>query len=193
MRRTTRNRSRRRRGLTTLELLVASTLTSLILFGAVGTLLTSMTSWYRGAGKIAAESGAQQAVRTVSSELRAAMQVEIDTDGQGLTYRLPLLDENGDCALPAQWDGVERRIELDLGAQPPALLMGAASGDMRVICRDVIARDPYRTGGEYRLFTPGEGATVRQVTVKIATSTIGAGDEETCSRIRETIYLRNVP
>jgi hypothetical protein len=192
MKRPLRIRPRRRRGITVLELLVASSLTVIIVFAAIGALLTTMTSWYRGAGQIAAETSAKQAIRTIASELRPAMEVIVDNDGNGLTYRLPERDADGDFQVPPEWDGVTRRIELDVASDPPVLRISDGH-DWRVIARHVIARDPEWAGGHYRLFTPGEGTTVRQVTVKVATSTPGAGDERVTSRVRETIYLRNVP
>lgn len=178
---------RRRQGATLVEVVVAAGLSTIALFGAVFLFLSGAMSWARGTGRIDAESGANLAVRSVSRELREAMTVTVDSDGAGLSYRLPAKDEDGSFTTPVTWDGVDRRIELQ-GSQ----LCVTGSGQTRVICRGVVATDPL-SNSTYRIFTAGSGAITRSLTVMIASSRNAEYNKMATSRSRETIYLRNIP
>lgn len=158
-------------------------------FGAIMMLVFGMGAWVQGEGRISAESQAQSGLRAVCQRLREAMSVTVDANGLGLTYRLPLKDSNGNYLVPAQWDNVVRRMELN-GTN----LNMVDAGVSRTICQNVSIRDPLTTGGtgSYRIFTPGTGTIVRQVTVQLVKETYGQRNAVT-SRRRETIFLRNIP
>ncbi len=105
--------ARTRRGQTLVEMTLAISLTAVVCTAGISTLLLGMGSWYRGQTRIDVEGTAQKAVRQIAMTLRTAMSVTVDTNGQGLTYRMPMLDTYGNFIQPATWDGVTRRIELD--------------------------------------------------------------------------------
>lgn len=181
-------RTRRlQRGTTLLELLTASTINVMVLGGLVLTMVFGMSSWLKGLGKIEAESGAQRAIKIISNELRQAMYVSVDASGKALTYRLPVLDKNGTYQYPIEWDGIDRRIGLDVDK-----IRIKGGGDNRVIARGVKLTDP-ATKQPYTLFTPGDGKITRQVTIEVAVSSNEYKRQSTSSRNRETIFLRNIP
>ena len=156
--------SRQNRGFTIAETVVGAGLTTLALFGALTTLLYGMSSWYRGQGKISAESSSQVAIRQASRELREAMSVTVDNNGQGLTYRKPAVDSNGTYTMPIAWDGVTRRIELS-----GSTLQLNTNGALRPIAQNIITTDPQSTNGAsaYTIFSPGNGSITRSITMMV--------------------------
>lgn len=181
---------RSKRGFTLIETLTAATLTVMALFTSIMVMVSGMNSWAQGQGRINAELQSQRAVRAISSQLRQAMSVVVDADGKGLTYRLPQKDGNGNFIVPAIWDGVTRRVEFS--SNKVNLIEGGAT---TVLCNNVILTDPKSSGGTapYTPFTAGAGSIVRQITVMVATKWNGKRDQLVSSRVRETIYLRNIP
>lgn len=137
-----------------------------------------------------AESSAQRAIRRISSELRQAMAVTVDPGGMGVTYRLPVVDSNGNYTVPPVWDGVTRRIERS--GTNLDLVIGASR---RRLASGVILTDPFSTNGSsaYQIFTPGAGTITRQVTVQLSIQKNSIKSYQVSSRGRETIFLRNIP
>lgn len=187
-------RRRTIRGSSLAEVVTAAGMATIVLFSVVLALLSGTKSWAQGQGKITAEQDSQQAIRLISMELREAMSVSVDANGNGLSYRLPSKDSNGDFAVPVQWDGVNRRIYYQAGEGRGSIRMGAV-GSERTICRNVVLEEPLPAGESrsYRIFTPGAGSITRQLNLLIVTETNGASSAKIHSRIRETIYLRNIP
>lgn len=181
-------RRSKNQGLTTVELLMASTISAGVLFTAVMLFLFGMAQWSRGEAHIAANNGSQIAVRLIAAELREAMSVTVDSDGLGLSYRLPKKDENGDWVSPVEWDGIARRMDYENGE---IWVTGVAN---RLICRHVVLNDPQWDGNHaYKVFSAGSGSITRQLTIMVVTKTNDYKQEWSTSRSRETIYLRNVP
>lgn len=179
----------RRRGATLLEVLTATGLSSMLLFGALSVFLHGSASWLRGTARITVNEDAQGAIRTMSQELREAMSVIVDADGNGLSYRLPEVDGDGAYVVPAEWDGVERRIDLEDGH----LVISDPSGD-RIVCRNVQLVDPLsEAGSSYKIFSAGAGAITRQLTIMVVTKANEYRKEDSRSRARETVFLRNIP
>lgn len=184
-------RSRRlHRGATLIETLTASFISVLVLTGTVMTLFAGSSSWIRGETKIQAESEAQIGVRIASQQLREALSISVDSNGLGVSFSTPLKDGNGNYVVPAQPDGVVRRIALN--GTNLVLSDGVTN---HTIAHGVILTDPLSPGGSgtYKIFTPGSGTIVRQVTVEIVTQRLGLGNKAIKSRNRETIFIRNVP
>ena len=179
---------RKNLGLTTVELMMASTISVGVLFTAVMLFLFGMAQWSRGEAHITANNGSQVAVRLIASELREAMSVTVDSDGLGLSYRLPKKNESGDWITPVEWDGVERRIDYGDGD------IWITGGGERVVCQHVVLNDPQWDGNHaYKVFSAGSGSITRQLTIMVVTRTNEYKNEWSTSRSRETIYLRNVP
>ena len=182
---------RKNRGVSLLEVMVSSTVSLLAITGAVALMIQGSTVWYKGEGKMLAETQSQRAVRMISGELREAMSVTVDGNGLGVSYRLPVIDSNtGNYTTPAIWDNVTRRIEYLEGN-----LRVVTGGSARVISHNVILTDPQSTGGasSYVIFAPGTGLIIRKLSVMVATQTSTTRGSYTKSRSRETIYLRNIP
>ena len=189
------------------EVTVSAALGTMTIFAAVSVFLMNSASWARGEGRIDSETNVRQAVRIVSDELREAMNVTVDNDGQGLTYRKPKKDGNGDFEIPVTWDGIDRRIELS-GTN---LVLTEGANTSRIIARNVMTQDPFMDGDhaisssissvassndwtDYQIFVPNTGAVTTEVMVKLVIGTTGGqAGEYVRARKREIVALRNVP
>lgn len=184
------SRKRKTRGLTIIETLVSATISILVLYSSVLLMFAGTTSWYKGEGKMLAETQSQRGVRIISQKLREAMAVTVDANGMGVNFRYPQKDGDGNYITPAVWDNVTRRLEYSDGR-----ILLTEGGSSRVLCGNVILTDPKSTSGTapYVPFAKGAGAITRQLTVMLATQTNTSRGAYTKSRSRETIYLRNIP
>lgn len=173
-----------------METLVSATISILVLYSTILILFAGTSTWFKGEGKMVAESASQRGVRIVSMKLREAMSVTVDANGMGLDFRYPAKNGDGSYVTPAVWDNVARRMHYASGN-----IYLTEGGNTRILCRNVILTDPRSTSGTapYVPFAKGAGAITRQLTVMVATQTSTVGGNYTKSRSRETIYLRNIP
>ncbi len=182
---------RKVRGATLVEVVFGISVSAIVIFGGMIALVSTLGGWSRGQSKIEAELEATQAMRHLRDTLREAMVIQVDIDGKGMTYRLPLRDGDGDYQQPAAWDGITRRFEVrDTGE-----LVAVNDGVERTLVKGVAVLDP-RNGNPapYHPFQPGPGAIVRQVVVQIVTERqIHREGTKAYGRNRETIILRNTP
>ena len=183
-----RNRNRLKRGATLFEVVIASGISTVVMYSLVLTLLSGSGSWIKGQSKIDVDVSSQQSLRAITVELREAMAVSIVDDGKTVEYRLPK-KENGEYKVPAEWDGVERKIKYIPNSKS---VTKVADNDTTVLCTGVYPNDP-KTGTAYKVFTAGAGAMTRDVTIMLVLSAGEGSASAEKSRIRETIYLRNVP
>ncbi len=185
---------RTRRGVSLVEVTVASALTGMVLFASLGTLYSGMRSWIQGQSLIDAETDGTQAVRMLNQELREAMAVTVASDGYSVTYRLPQRNGNGDFIIPPLWDGVSRRALVTANASGKYDLKVGISGRERLLSRNVIVTDPEAPGAiTYRVFVPGAGTITRQINVMLVTRTSGPKGTPVYHRVRESLFLRNIP
>jgi len=146
-----------------------------------------MTGWIRGQAYITSESYATESLRRITTELKEAMSVTVNAAGTQIDYIKPLTDATGNYTMPLQTDGVARRIWIDNGI----LRLRRGSTDW-VLASNVLSIDP-NTSASYRVFTPNTGVIVRQIAVLIVTQSTGFKNEEIKSRVRESIFVRNIP
>lgn len=177
--------------MTLIEVLTASTLGVLCVFGAVSTLLMGMTGWAKGQGSISSNLDSQKSIRLVTSELKEAMEVTIDADGLGLTYKLPAADGTGLYSQPMTWDGVSRRMQYVVSGSVGRIEMGPTT-NLRVIATNVSNTNP-GTGNTMRVFVPGDGAVVREITVRLTADNYGSSYSREKTLALETVFLRNIP
>lgn len=170
------------------EVVIASGISTFVMYSLVLTLLSGSGSWIKGQSKIDVDVSSQQSLRAITVELREAMSVNIVDDGKTVEYRLPK-KENGEYKVPAEWDGVERKLKFNTNAKTVTKVADATT---TVLCTGVYATDP-KTGTGYKVFTPGAGAITRDVTIMLVLAAGEGSSSSEKSRIRETIYLRNVP
>lgn len=175
--------------MTLMEAAVGVFVMAMVVFGSLLAMLATLQTWTRGQARIAAEVKTSQALRIVVGELREAMDVTIDANGKGITYRLPSRDANGAYIVPVTWDGVTRRIFANANND----LVVQDNTGTRTLLKGLVYQDPSRGTGTYNLFTPGQGAMVRQVTVMLVTQNTFAYAQNAYGRFRETVALRNLP
>jgi len=183
----TKRRNRLQCGSTLAEVIIAAGVNVMALAGVVLIIVAGMSSWMRGESRIEAESGAQDAMRTISQELKEAMSITVDANGQGLSYQLPSKDSGGNYVAPVTSDGVARRLQLT-----GTSIVKVSGTQQRTLATGVATIDPL-TNQAYQIFTPGAGSLTRQVTVQIVLSRNTVHSKTSISRNRETIFLRNVP
>ncbi len=174
-------------GRTLIEVVVSAGLSAMVMGVSVAVFMFGMKSWYTGQGRIEAEGTSHQVLRTLSAELREAMALTVDADGQGVTYQLPTKDGSGNYIVPITTDGVSRRVSLTSGN-----IVMTAGANTRIACRNIWATDP-ATNAAYKVFTAGTGSVVRQLSIIVATRRPGSSADMVTSRSAETIFLRNVP
>jgi len=179
----------RRRGVTLIEVLVSSFITILCLSAAVGIFLLGMATWLRGQARIDANGTSEHAVRNMSNELREAMLLTVDGNGQGITYERPAKDASGNYTVPLTWDGVTRRFYLDANGNIQWSVNGI---NQKLLCTNVTTTDPV-TNKPYVIFTPAAGTLFHSLTIEVANQKSSYEQEQASSRSRETVYLRNVP
>lgn len=173
------------------EMIISIAISALVIFGGLTVLVGTAASWDKGRARIDAEIESGQTIWFIRDRLREAMEVTVDADGKGLTYRLPLKNANGDFITPVQWDGVVRRFEV----RPSGKLVAVDGANERVLVEDVALRDP-RNGNPapYQQFTRGPGGITRTVIVQIVTQRQIRREGTTAyGRNRETVILRNTP
>jgi len=182
-------RRSRRRGATLTEVALAASASVLVLTGSISTFLMSTKTWLQGESVIDAGNNANQAIRIISKEMREAMAVTVDANGLGLSYRRPSKDSGGNYIMPITWDGVSRRIEMN-GTD-----LQITGGTNRTICKNIQLTDPSSPGGTtpYTIFSAGPGSITRSLTIMLVTKRAGLNGKFNTSRIRETIFLRNIP
>ncbi len=179
---------RRTFGGSMVEVSVAAVIGTMVLGTALTLFIAGAGMWVRGSEMVEAESQSRQAIRVISDQLRQAMVVVVDNNGQGVTYRLPTRNATtGVFNVPAVWDGVNRRMYHSSGN---IILQEDAS--TRVICRNVVLQDPDNGGANYTVFSAPAVALIREVTVQIVTRRTRQG-RSYLGRKRETVYLRNIP
>lgn len=169
------------------EVIIGAGISSIVLFVGVSCFLTCMTGWIRGQTYITSESNATEALRKITTELKEAMSITVNSDGTRVDYVKPLTDGNGNYDMPVQTDGVARRIWIDNGT----LSIRRGSTDW-VLASNVLSTDP-NTGSSYKVFTPNSGVIVRQIAVLLVTQSTGFKNEQIKSRVRESIFVRNIP
>jgi hypothetical protein len=181
---------RKIRGATLLEVMTAAFIGTMVLMTSITIFIAGMASWYRGEGRMVAENTSMVAVRRMSAMLKESMTVQVDANGLGISYRLPTKDGAGTFVTPAIWDNVTRRIYVQNGT-----LYANDGTNTSVLAKGVILTDPQSAGGAtaYRVFVPGAGTNVRQVTLMLVVQTTSYRTESVKSRARETIFLRNIP
>jgi hypothetical protein len=179
----------RRSGATLVEVVTAAAIGVLAIGASLAVYTQGMGTWFRGQLRISVESGSREMVRTISDRLREAMEVTIDANGQGVSYRVPVRDVSGIYAIPLTWDGVNRRIYHSNGS-----IILQEGGSSRTIGTHVILTDPGQTGSpSYAIFQPNGPGFVRRLSVKIVTRQQDEKGNVYLGRKREWITPRNTP
>lgn len=180
-------RSRKQRGATLVEVMVGASISVLTLVAGVACFMAGMQSWLRGEGAISADRSVNETARTVSSELREAVTLTVSADGTTVTYQKPTLDANGRYVMPLAADGVTRRFQFTSGE-----LRQTVASTTWVLAKGIQTIDP-NTGSAYRVFSAANTAIIRQVTFMLVTNHSGFQNAQMSGRIRENIFIRNVP
>ncbi len=165
---------RRRRGATIIETVTAVSIFALLSLGGLGLLVGGVNSWNRDFARGSQETDVSQTLRRVEDALRSACQVQVDPDGLGITYFLPVRDAQGRPVLPIQSDGTARRI---WRAPDGTLRM---TGFNRPLLRNLPADSP--------VFTTT--SSQRAVTVSLRTSTSDGRSNWTAART-VVVQIRN--
>lgn len=173
-------RLRSKAGFTLVEILIAMSIFALLSIGGLGILIQGINSWNRDYARGSVEADTGLAMRKITAALRPAINVTVDSNGQGISYNTPLLDASGNVVLPIQSDGTQRRIyRSENGTQ---LLM---TGTNRPLLRSLApASDSYND--IFATLPSGKAVAVNLV------STASTGQEHFTISKTEVVDLRNM-
>lgn len=183
------------RGLSLVEVTVASVVSMLAIVGAMSVFLSGMSSWASGSRIISAQTKSENVVAMVVDELREATFVAVALDGRSVTFRKPALDANGNFVMDVHgspvWDGRTRTLYYDAGG----FFMNDGLNPPWRLASNVILTDPEGTppNAPYKIFSAGAGQNTREVTVKIVIRQQFMDRSDLYGRKRESVYLRNIP
>jgi Tfp pilus assembly protein PilW len=182
--------TRRTRGMTLTETMMAVSLTATVLITSISVFIFGSYTWIKGSQHVKAEADSALAVQTMDRQLRQAMSVVLDTNGNGVTYELPLQNTDGSYSVPLVWDGITRRIAL----QGTSLVMAGSDGTAVTLAWSVYSYDPLAPPSTpYQIFTAQSGQVISSLTVMIVTGQMDGEQNLITSRSRQAIYLRNLP
>lgn len=184
---------RRRRGLrgySLVETLMAVSITSVVLFTATSVFLYASYDWIQNSVSVKADADSSLAVQVIDRQLRQAMVVTVDTNGNGVTYELPMQNPDGSYAVPLVWDGITRRIAL----QGTNLVMSGSDGSSETLAFNVYPYDPLAPPQTtYQIFTAPAVSSFTSLTVMVVTGVTDNAQNLVTSRSRQTVFLRNIP
>jgi Tfp pilus assembly protein PilW len=183
-------RRRGLRGYSLVETLMAVSLTSIVLLTATSVFMYASYRWIQNSVSVKADADSSLAVQMIDRQLRQAMVITVDPNGNGVTYELPMQNPDGSYAVPLLWDGVTRRIAL----QGTTLVMSGSDGTSETLAFNVYPYDPLAPPNTaYQIFTAPAVTSFTSLNVMVVT---GLGDNAqnlVTSRSRQTVYLRNIP
>lgn len=171
--------ARSKAGFTLVEILIAMSIFALLSIGGLGILIQGINSWNRDFARASVETDTGLAMRKITAALRPAINVTVDSNGQGISYNAPLLDSNGNVVLPIQSDGTQRRIYRS--ADGSSLYM---TGTNRPLLSSLAA-----ASNSYNIFAALQSG--KAVVVNLI-STASTGQEQFTSSKTEVVDLRNV-
>lgn len=175
-----------RRGFTLLETLTATSLFTVMLLSGVSLMLNGVSSYERDITRTSAEADVGRAIRIISEQVRQAVTVTVDLDGQGLTYTLPARQTDGSLVVPITSDGITRRIYRTANGQHLAIDgMNQKSTPLRT---QIIVEDLAPANVTGPLFSIS--MTNRALTMGIA-SRVTTGQETFTPRKTEIVKIRN--
>jgi len=182
--------NRRIRGSTLMEVITAAMLTATVLVTSVAIFIYAYYSWIKGTAHVMAEADSALAIQAMDQQLREAILVSLDSNGNGITYELPATGSGGSYTVPQVWDNVTRRIAL-VGTN---LVMSGSDGSSQVLARNIYPYDPLAVGNTaYTIFSAPSGQKITSLTVMIVTQQADGHQNVITSRSRESVYLRNLP
>ncbi len=174
--------------MTLVEVSVAATLTVMVMGASLSICIYGVSGFFKNQAKVDSESASQLAIRKIAIELREAMSVTVDSNGNGLNYVKGTADSSGNLVIPLATDGVTRRIAVS------GTTITITSGTItRTLIRNVIMTDPTNNNAAYQMFTTNGSGITRFLNVMLVIQAQDSPYKVSTSRSRETIYLRNVP
>lgn len=181
-----------RRGVTAFEMMLATTILTLVLVAGVTVMGTTLQSWTRNTRKVDAENDTTYAVRYIASKLQEAYSASVSNGGKTLTYTLPVKDGNGNYQTPVTPESTARSFYISDGK-----LYENNGVSTKLILDKVASDDPSMPGASkvYTPFTAGAGQIVRTVTVHLVTYRQLSSSDQFPVRVRhrQTIMIRNSP
>lgn len=160
-----------RRAMTLIELLVAASVTVILLAGLLPMIGASVRAWHRNVIDTSTTMDMSLAMRRIASELRYAKAVNINANGTSIQYTLP--------------DATSATFSLNNGN-----LMWSWSANGAPLLRGIVTNDP-QFGGTYRLFemsfvSDNSRAVLVRLCVRVNTP-VGVRTQ----RLQQMVVLRN--
>ncbi len=159
-----------RQAFTVAELLIAASVTLLLILGLMPLMSASIRAWHRNSNDVATTMDVTLAMRRIASELRAARSVMIADSGKTIYY-YPMDGTTGKFAL------VNGNLTWNFSSNGQPLLRG------------IVTNDP-QFGGAYPLFQLAFGGTSRAVIVRLCVQVNTPAGVRT-HRVQQMVVLRN--
>jgi type II secretory pathway pseudopilin PulG len=83
---------RRRRGVTTAEILIGSSILGFMMTGILSLTLSTVTGWQRGSSQSESENAASLALQALARDIADAKRAQVNADGS-LTVQMPLVND----------------------------------------------------------------------------------------------------
>lgn len=110
MRKSLPSRLRSQHGFTVIETVISISIFTLLAMGGVSMMVAAAASWNREIAQSGVNTDTSRGLKIIARELRPALTVSIDANGQGITYRLPRRDTLGHIIVPVSAENTVYRI-----------------------------------------------------------------------------------
>jgi Tfp pilus assembly protein PilV len=186
---------RRRRGFSTVEVMVGLTLLTMTLIAIVSLFITGFRSYYRTSAQVELAQENAQGMRVICERLSEAINVTVSADGRTLTYNLPMRTLTADPVTgereysdPLTSDGVNRTFTVNAAGK---LTDGTARSFVNRIT--LIDPDPSSIGYKqvYKPFTLTTVGSTKALTINLITLQKVHGKDQ-FARMKTTLLLRNL-
>ncbi len=180
-----RQHTRRRLGLTMVELLIAVGITLGIAFGAMTLFSSASQLLVRGSTDMDNNDALALAMARISSEVRSAILIQVNDTGTTLTYWVPVADDSGQPVIPMQMSPTPRTFQVSDGQLIWSMRPNAP------LVTGLVSTDP-ETGQAVRPFSnPFGDAAMRCVDVNLVMRVVPAEGPARLARLHGSYMPRN--
>ncbi len=144
---------RKKRGFTLPEVLVGSTLMSLLILYSLSLLTNTLRTMQKTDSRVEMSDKSANVLRKISEDLRAAFSVTVSSDGRTLTFTQPKLATTNDSVTgekefltPIQSDGIIRNYTVNSSGQ---LRYWEGTGSQKTILTGILLKDPDPQSSKY--------------------------------------------
>lgn len=182
--------SPKNRGFTLAELLLSTSLISVVVGTLVYAQVNLMRDWQRGMNREQVERETQKALRNARQAVMEARTITVNSAGTLVTFKLPARDFSGNYTIPLEPEsGSSRTLQVDWSSGELRLTQ---NGSTRVLLRNIVQT---HNGSSYIPFTLNQyapGMAVLHIRLSVRREASGPGRPAASTWVEETVLLRNI-